>query len=96
MHPAAIQAELKMAGFSQADVAGAVGHKRPTVVWQVIHGRARSKRIEMAIAAATKRPLAELWPDWYGPLAKRRVRATPAERAAQIAQALEALQKKVG
>ena len=65
MHPAQIQAELKMRGITQAEVARQCGHVSPTTVYQVVHGRGRSKRIEMRIAAITGRTLTELWPAWY-------------------------------
>jgi hypothetical protein len=58
-------------------------------VYQVIEGLARSKRIEQRIATATQLPLAELWPQWYGPNAKPRRRNTPS--TAQITDALRAL-----
>ena len=76
MHPAYIKAALEVANYSQADVARDCGVE-PTTVGAVIHGRSRSRQIELRIAAITQTPLAELWPQWHGPKAKsRRRRAT--------------------
>jgi len=74
MHPAQVQAELKMRGYTQAEVAAEIGSNgvTPTSVYQVIQGRSRSKRIELRIAAIVDRPLAEIWPQWYGPRAHAR------------------------
>lgn len=86
MHPALIQAALKMQGVTQADIAAQCGRVSATAVYQVIQGNSRSKRIEMRIAAVTKLPLAELWPDWHGPKAKGRFSTdhiTAALRAAE-------------
>jgi lambda repressor-like predicted transcriptional regulator len=85
MHPAQIQAALKMRGTTQADVAAQCGGVSATAVYSVIHGRSRSKRIEMRIAAITGLPLAELWPAWHCPKAKR---ARSVLSTAQVAQAL--------
>jgi lambda repressor-like predicted transcriptional regulator len=65
MHPAMIQAALKVRSVSQADIARRcrVTH---TGVYQVIQGRARSSKIEECIAELTGLTLAELWPQWHG------------------------------
>lgn len=82
MHPAQIQAALKMRGITQTEVADQCDRVSPTAVYQVIQGRSRSKRIEMRIAALTGMTLAELWPQWYGPQAvRRRVSLSPAKVA---------------
>jgi len=65
MHPAQIKALLTIAGHKQKDVADELG-VTPTSVNAVISGRSRSKQVEEWIAAATGRPLLELWPQWYG------------------------------
>lgn len=74
MHPAHIKAALEIQDYSQTQVARDCGVER-TTVGAVIHGRSRSRRIEMRIAAITQLPLAELWPQWYGAKAKARRRA---------------------
>lgn len=88
MHPALIQAALKIRGITQADVARQCG-VTPTVVYDVIHGNRRCKKVELRIAAATQLPLAELWPHSHGPNAQPRRRNTPS--TAQITDALRAL-----
>jgi len=65
MHPAQIKAALSIAGFKQTEAAQRCG-VAPTTVGAVIHGRSRSKAVEEWIAQATRLPLAELWPQWYG------------------------------
>jgi lambda repressor-like predicted transcriptional regulator len=86
MHPAQIQAALKMRGISQVDVAKECGEVSPTAVYQVIQGNSRSQRIEMCIARITGLKLAELWPQWHGPKSGRR----PVMSTAQVADALRA------
>lgn len=84
MHPAQIQAALKMSCYTQADIARECGVSRPTV-HAVISGRGRSRQIERRIAAVTGLPLARLWPDWHGPQAeqvRRRRMSGPAIDAA--------------
>lgn len=87
MHPAEISAAIKIAGFTQTDIAQSCG-TACTIVSQVIAGRSRSKQIEMRIAAATGKPLGELWPQWYGPdgvaIKKPRKRISDSERAARL------------
>jgi len=65
VHPAEIQAALKVAGYSQSALADEVG-VRPSAVSMVINGRSRSTQIEERIAAITGYALAELWPVWHG------------------------------
>lgn len=65
MHPAEIQAALKLRGYSQAAVAEEIGVK-PSTVSMVINGRGRSAQAEARIAAITGYALAELWPAWHG------------------------------
>lgn len=70
MHPAQIKAALGMRDTTQAAIAVQCG-VTPTAVNDVVHGRKRSRQIELRIAAITQTPLAELWPQWHGPKAKR-------------------------
>lgn len=72
MHPAMIQAELKIQGLTQRDISKQIGGVSDSAVHLVIQGRGRSKRIETRIAAVIGKPLADIWPQWYGPKAKRR------------------------
>jgi len=96
MHPAEIQAALKMRDYSQtelaAEVVGRSGKRvTPTSVYQVIQGRARSKSIELRIAAIINKPLAEIWPQWYGPTASRSARPdsrTITQRMNELARAV--------
>jgi len=89
MQPSVIKALLKLRGISQADIARQCGRCAPSQVYQVIEGIARSKKIEMRIAAASGLSLAELWPQWYGPNAKPRSRRAVGKT--EIADALRAL-----
>lgn len=89
MHPALIQAALKMNGATQADVAAQCGRISTTAVYQVIHGRSRSRRIEARIASITGLLVSDLWPQWYGPEAQRR-RARNRPSPTQVAEALRA------
>lgn len=89
MHPTLIKTALKLRGLTQADIARQCGNVSRTLVYQVIEGANRSKRIEHRIAAATNLPPEQLWPQWYGPDAKPRRRRTVSNT--QIAEALRAL-----
>ncbi|MGN6229164.1 MAG: helix-turn-helix domain-containing protein [Dyella sp.] len=88
MHPAQIQAALKMADQPtlQADVARQCDVV-PTVVHDVIHGNRRSRKVELRIASITRLPLAELWPQWYGAHAKLRRRSNQAHAASALSAA---------
>lgn len=86
--PAKIKYALALRGYQQTDIARECDVE-PNTVSAVIHGRSRSKRIEMKIAAITGLPLAELWPQWHGPQSERRRRR--AVSPAQVAEALRAL-----
>jgi lambda repressor-like predicted transcriptional regulator len=76
MHPAMIQAALKVRGVSQAEIARRFKRNRSgqakksfisaAAVHSVIWGRSRSERIEREIAAITGLTRAELWPQWHG------------------------------
>ena len=90
MHPAQIQAALKMRGYTQAGIASEFDKMTQATIWQVIHSRTRSKRVEMKIAEITGFPLATLWPDWYGPNAARK-RKEPAMTKAQVIESFRAL-----
>lgn len=88
MHPALIKAILKMRNVTQAEIARQCGNKSPAIVYQVIEGITRSKRVEMRIAAITQLSLAELWPQWHGRGAKTSGR--PALTREQISDELRA------
>lgn len=79
MHPAEIQAALKIRGYSQSDVARDCGIER-TTVGAVVNGRSRSQRVEARIAAITGIPLEKLWPQWHGDPAHRDLILTDGER----------------
>ena len=64
MHPAEIQAALKLKGYSQADIANDCGVK-PATVSMVINGKARSAQVEQRIADVTGYLRMNLWPQWY-------------------------------
>lgn len=86
--PAKIKYELALHDYTQADVARECGIA-PTTVGAVVHGRSRSRKVELRIAAITQKPLAELWPQWHGPDAHRRRRKpTTTSRAAETLRAV--------
>lgn len=81
-----VKAAMSLADVSQTEIAREcrVG---PNAVNAVVHGRSRSKTIENRIAVVTGVPRERLWPQWYGPDAKRRrKRMTPAAMAAALEQ----------
>lgn len=85
MHPAMIQAALKMQGFTQRRVASDCGGISAVAVNHVINGASRSANVEKRIAAITGLSLAVLWPQWHGPNAKRRrARMSTADMAQQM------------
>lgn len=86
MHPAHIKAALEVRSTTQAAIA-AQCQVTPTAVNDVVHGRKRSRRIEMRIAAITQLPLAELWPQWYGAKSKKRRRPAPSSFTADAIRA---------
>lgn len=96
MHPAEIQAMLKMRDYTQTELAAEVVGRSgkgvtPTSVYQVIQGRARSKSIELRIAAIIDKPLAEIWPQWYGAKVARSARPdsrTISQRMRELARAV--------
>lgn len=85
---ARIKFALSLRNHTQVDIASQCDVKA-TTVGAVIHGRSRSKRIELHIASITGLTLAELWPQWYGPQAQRRRK--PALSSVQVAEALRAM-----
>lgn len=91
MHPVMIQAALKMRGVTQSEVARRC-RVVPTGVYQVIHGRSRSRKIEICIAVLTGLSLAELWPQWHGPDASRR-RRRPID-VMKVAEAMRSLESR--
>jgi len=88
MHPALIQAALKMRGVTQADIARACEVSGP-MVHDVIHGNRRSQKVENRIAAASGFAPAELWPTWYD--AKTNQRRRRAVSTAQVSALLRAV-----
>jgi lambda repressor-like predicted transcriptional regulator len=64
MHPAEIQAALKLQGYSQAQIATMCG-VQASAVSMVINGRGRSRPIEEQISVLLRLPLSRLWPHWY-------------------------------
>lgn len=105
MHPAEIQAAIKVAGLSQAQIATACG-VAPNTVSAVIHGRSRSAQVEQRISDLLGIPVNELWPHWYGSRALQGVTGltaderslieafralTPAQRQERLPVALDAL-----
>jgi len=85
--PALIKYALALRGYTQTGVARECDVEA-TTVGAVIHGRSRSKKIEARIAAITGMALAELWPQWHSPSAKRSRR--PVMSAMQVAELLRA------
>ena len=83
MHPAQIKAALEMRGFKQSDIAESCGYEHATVVWQVIHGRARSEKVESKIAEITGFSCEVLWPAWDG----KKKRAKPSLSKEEVVQA---------
>lgn len=75
MNPIEIRYRLRLNETTQTDVARQCSVSQPSV-WQVIEGLSRSAQIEKRIAFITNQPLEVLWPQWYGPNAKRRRRHT--------------------
>lgn len=80
---AAIKYALAIRDYTQADVARECGVSRNTV-HLVIHSLGRSRKIELRIAAITRQPLAELWPEWHGPQAMRRRRTSITKTTAAL------------
>lgn len=65
MHPAEIQAALKIRGINQSEIARYAGVSRNTVS-SVVNGRSRSQQIEQRISELLGIPVEDLWPHWYG------------------------------
>ena len=87
MKAAAIKYALAVREYTQADVARECDVSRNSV-HMVIHGNGRSQKIENRIAAITRVPLADLWPDWHGPQAKHRRRSGSLGRTAEALRAV--------
>jgi lambda repressor-like predicted transcriptional regulator len=64
MHPAEIQAALKIRGVKQSDLAASCGVAANTVS-AVIHGRSRSQQVEQRIADVIGAPVEQIWPHWF-------------------------------
>lgn len=105
MHPAEIQALLKMKGVSQSEIGREFGLSRSTVS-AVVNGRSRSAQVEQRISEILGIPATELWPHWYGSRALAGVTGltgeeralveafralTPAQRQERLPAALDAL-----
>lgn len=71
MHPADIQAALKKAGSSQADIARSLSITE-TMVYAVVHGRGRSRRVATEIGRVVGLSVRRLWPDAYDATATAR------------------------
>jgi hypothetical protein len=74
--------------FTQTEVAISCGVSK-SMVYDVIHSNRRNQRVANRIAVITGLPLAELWPQWYGPEAQRR-RARNRPSPHLVAEALRA------
>lgn len=85
-----IRMALLAAGYTQANIARACSVEATTVS-AVVNGRGRSKRIEERIALMTGLPLAELWPQWYGPEAAKRRLKRQRMSPSQITEVLRAM-----
>lgn len=72
---ARIKYALELRQYTQSDVARECKVSRG-MVFQVIQGIGRSKKVENRIAAITQIALEELWPQWHGPQAGRRRRSS--------------------
>jgi lambda repressor-like predicted transcriptional regulator len=62
MTPDEIRIELIRVKTTMAKIARAAKVTR-NFVWQVVHGRRRTRRIREAIAQAVGKPIRELWPE---------------------------------
>lgn len=82
MNPHDIKALLGKKGVRQTQVAEGLGVS-PSMVNGVIFQRIKSRRVAMAIARAIGQPLAELWPDIYGPAAVGRAATRRAKHTAR-------------
>lgn len=73
MQADAITEQLNAKGIRQIDVVTRLGMPRTsrTIVSLVIHGMARSRRVEAEIASILERPLEEVFPTWYGRTPKK-------------------------
>lgn len=60
MHPEEIKAALRIKGITLVALATELGLSR-SMVTQVIHGYARSKRVEDRIATALGKPVSAIW-----------------------------------
>lgn len=54
--------KIKLAKSSQAKIAK-INNVKPAAVWNVIWGRAESKKIKQTIASVTNEHIENLWPD---------------------------------
>lgn len=84
MHPAYIQAELKIRGSSSSDVARQLGVSRQAVSLTINDPKSRSRRIEEAIADILGLPVKQVFTDRPHPPRKLAVKrsATPTNQEA--------------
>lgn len=59
-----LKAQIRKACGSLSWVAASLGVNR-SLIYNVVAGRDRSKRVEVAISELTGIPLAEIWPQYY-------------------------------
>lgn len=83
MDPVDITYQLKRRGYSQADIARALGVS-PGTVGNVIHDRVTAFEVASHVAGLLEKSAAELWPDRYtfkprGRSPKRRAPLQPRE-----------------
>lgn len=84
MHPEQIKAAIRMKGTTPTAIAAKL-EVTPTTVWQVIHGKGKSKRVAEAISSITQLPIATLWPDQPKPTGlKRRLKSEKTARAQHV------------
>lgn len=65
MTPHDINAALRNKGYNQTQVASSLMIEDRSVVSHVIYGRGRSQRVEKRISKLIKKPLHEIFPEWY-------------------------------
>ncbi len=90
MSPIDIKYALERAGLTQADVARMCQVAHRQTVSAVIHSVGRSRQIEEKIATLLGLSLAEIWPHWHGPEARRRKRPLNVAELSARVKALEA------
>jgi lambda repressor-like predicted transcriptional regulator len=84
LHPADIQAAIRKAGQTQAEIARALDVQEAAVSL-VVHGRSKSRRVAQEISRVTGIPLTRLWPGAYEDAASTRPVEFPADELARAA-----------